>query len=73
MLPENLSLGIPARSDTNWAVQPPIMARSLKLRIQKVEELHHLCRENKGADQLRGYPAADLCLCFGMYKRQDFS
>ena len=24
--------------------------------------------ENKGADQLRGYPEADLCLCFRICK-----
>ena len=35
MLPENLSLGFLARSDTNWPLK---MARSLKFRIQKVSK-----------------------------------
>ena len=29
--------------------------------------------ENKGADQLRGYRAADLRLCFRIYKKPVFS
>ena len=37
---ENLSSGFPARSDTNWAVQLLRMARGLKFRIEKVEELY---------------------------------
>ena len=28
------------------------------------EGVYYLCSENKGADQLRGYHAADLRLCF---------
>ena len=28
-----------------------------------------MCRENKGADQLRGYHAADLRLCFHACKK----
>ena len=31
--------------------------------------MHYLCGENKGADQLRGYPIADLRLCFRMCKK----
>ena len=35
--------------------------------------LYHLCSENKGTDQLHGYRAADLCLCFFcIIKRQIF-
>ena len=51
-------------SDTNQAVQPHKMARGLKLWILEVKGWHYLCSENKGADQLRSYCAADLRLCF---------
>ena len=44
---ENLSLGFPTMSDTNWAVQPE--------RI-----LYNLCSKIKGTDQLCSYSAADL-------------
>ena len=44
------------------------MARGLKFRIYKVEGSYYLCRENKGADQLRGYPEADLRLFFRICK-----
>ena len=36
----------------------------------EVEGLYYPCSENKGADKLSGYCAADLCLCFRKYKRQ---
>ena len=40
------------------------MAGGLKFRILGVEELHCLCSENKGADQLRGSDReANLRLC----------
>ena len=61
---ENLSSGFPTRSDTNSAVQTQRMARGLKFWIYVVEGFYHLCSENKGADQLRGYREADLRLCF---------
>ena len=32
-----------------------------------------LCRENKGADQLRGHREADLRLCFRISKKPVFS
>ena len=54
----------PNRSDTNRAVQAQKRARSLTFRIQVEEELYYPNSENKGADQLRGYREADLCLCF---------
>ena len=54
----------PNRSDTNQAAQPQKQARSLKFRIKEEEELYYPSSENKGADQLRGYREADLCLCF---------
>ena len=60
--------GFPTRSDTNWAVQPHKMARGLKFQSWKVEGLYYLCSENKGADQLHGYCAADLHLCFCICK-----
>ena len=69
---ENLSSGIPTWSDTNWAVQPLKKVRSLKCRIKEVEGLYYLCSENKGADQLRSYCAADLRLCFHIFKKQGF-
>ena len=61
------------RSDTNQAVQPMKMARGLKFQICKIEGLHYLCSENKGADQLRGYREADLRLCFRICKMLVFS
>ena len=71
---DKLSSGFPTRSDTNRAVQPQKMAIGLKFQIQKVGGFHYLCSENKGADQLRGYRAADLRLCFRLLsKKQVFS
>ena len=32
-----------------------------------------MCSENKGADQLRSYRKADLCLCFRICKNLVFS
>ena len=63
----------------NRAVQPQKMARSLKFPIQEVEGLYYLCIENIAADQLcindqlHGYGAADLRLCFRICKKQIFS
>ena len=65
--------GFPTRSDTNQAVQPQKMVRSLKFRIKKVEGLYYPCSENKGADQLRGYREADQRLCFCICKKPVFS
>ena len=70
---ENLSSGFPTRSDTNLAVRPQKMARGLKFRIYVVKGLYYLCSENKDADQLRNYRAADLRLCFRICKTQVFS
>ena len=47
------------------------MARGLKVRIYKVEGVY-ACSENKGADQLRGYHAADLHLCFVHMQKAEF-
>ena len=63
----------PTLSDTNQAVQPQEMARSLKFCIREVEGLYYLCSENKGTDQLRGYREADLRLCFRICKMLVFS
>ena len=63
----------PTWSDTNQAVQLQKMARSLKFRIKKEEELYYLSSENKGADQLHGYREADLRLCFRICKYPVFS
>ena len=35
--------------------------------------MYYPCSENKGADQLRGYPEADLRLCFRICKKLVFS
>ena len=67
------SSGFPTRSDTNRAVQPQKMARGMKFRIFVVEGLYYPCSENKGADQLRMYCAADLRLCFRICKKPVFS
>ena len=61
--------GVPTRSDTNRAVQPQKNATGLKFRIDCTE----ICSESKGADQLCGYCAANLRLCFRISKRQVFS
>ena len=44
------------------------MARGLKFRIKEEEGLYYPYSKNKGADQLRGYPEADLRLCFRISK-----
>ena len=35
--------------------------------------MYYLCNENKGTDQLQGYSAAELRLCFRICKKQVFS
>ena len=64
--------GLSTRSDTNRAVQSQKMARGSKFRIKKGEGLYYICSDNKGADQLRGYRAADLRLCFRLYAKKGF-
>ena len=46
-----------------------------KLEISDLESrgIVYPCRENKGADQLRGYREADLRLCFRTCKKPVFS
>ena len=63
----------PTEFDTNQAVQQQKMARGLKFRIWEIEGLYYLYSENKGADQLRSYREADLCLCFRISKMLVFS
>ena len=58
------TMWFPNRSDINRPVQSQKRARSLKFSILVEEELYYPSRENKGADQLRGYREADLRLCF---------
>ena len=67
--------GFPTRSDANRAVDSHRrwLDSVLKFLISEVMGLYHLCSENKGADQLRNYCAADLQLCFCICKRQVFS
>ena len=55
-----------SRSITNQAVQPQKIVRGLKFQIKDVEGLYYPCSESKGADQLRGYRKADLCLFLHM-------
>ena len=66
-----MSSGFPTRSQSNRAVQPQKMARGLKFRILVVEGLYYPYNENKGADQLRSYCAADLHLCFRICKKKN--
>ena len=60
-------------SITDQTVQPQKMARGLKFWIEEVEGLYYVYRENKGVDQLHGYRAADLRLCFHICEEQVFS
>ena len=50
------------------------MVRGLKFLILEVKGLYylHVCGENKGADQLHGYPASDLRICFCIRKKTGF-
>ena len=57
-------------ADTNQAVQPQKMASGSKFWIKDVVGLYNLCSENKGADQLQGYCAADLHICLHKYIKQ---
>ena len=70
---KHLSTGFLTRSETNQAVQAPKMARGWKFWIKKVEELHNLCSENKGADQLCSFCEAYLRLCFRISRLLVFS
>ena len=79
MLPENLSLEFPTRSDTIQAVQQQKMARDLKFQVWEEEELYYLCSNKKGAYQLTEADLifcriwlVDLCLCFRICKKQVF-
>ena len=65
--------GVSTRSDTNRAVQSQKMARGLKFRTWVEERLYYPYSENKGADQLRSYRAADLRLCFRICTKPVFS
>ena len=56
------TIWVPTRSDIYRPVQAQKQARSLKFWTEE-EELYYPCNENKGADQLRSYREADLCLC----------
>ena len=69
---ENLYPGIPTRFDKNLTVRPQQMANGLKFQIKVVVGLIHCCCENKGADQLRSNHAADLRLCFRIFKKAGF-
>ena len=67
-----MSSGFPTRFDRNWASHRKKMARGLKFRSSEVEELYYLCSENEGADQLGGYHAANLWLCFRICEKAGF-
>ena len=49
------------------------MAGGLKFRIYVEEGLYYLCSENKGADQLRGYREAQICIFVFAYAKSRFS
>ena len=49
--------------------KPGFTARGLQFQISKVEGFYNLCSKNKGADQLGGYRAIDLRLCFHICKK----
>ena len=70
---KNPNSGFPTRSHTNRAVQSQKMAIGLKFWIKEEEELDYLYSVNKGADQLHGYRAADLHLCFRIMQKSRFS
>ena len=59
-------------TDTIQAVQQQKMTKGLKFQIYKVEILYYLCSQNKGTDQLWGYRAVDLRLCFRICTKQVF-
>ena len=63
-----LFAGFLTRSNTNWAVQAQKMTKGLTFLIKKVEGLYYPGSENKPADQLHDYIAADLCLFLHMQK-----
>ena len=67
------TMWILTRSNTNQAVQPLEIAKGLKFCMKEVEVLYDPSSENKGADQLRSYREADLCLCFRICKTLIFS
>ena len=52
--------------DTNQAVEPQKIIKSLTFQILKEKGSYYLWSENKGADQLCSYCIADLCLCFSI-------
>ena len=67
------TMWFPNRSDTNQAVHAQKNARDWNFWIYKVVEVFYPCSENKGADQLRSYYEADLCLCFRICRLLIFS
>ena len=70
---EILSSRFPTMSNTNQTVLSQKMASGLKVQIKEGEGLCYICSENKDADQLHCYLAADLYLCFHTCKKQVFS
>ena len=69
---DNLFSEFLTRSETNQAVQPQKMARRLKFWILEKEGLYSDYNK-KRYDQLRGFRAADLRICFRICKKQVFS
>ena len=61
----------PGLTQIRQAVQSQEMTSCLKILDIKCGGIV-LCNENEGADKLRGYHAADLRLCFRIYKKQAF-
>ena len=69
-LVRKLVFGVSNQVRHKRVVQPQKIARGLKFWIYEEEGLYYLFSENKGADQLRGYREADLCLCFRICKKK---
>ena len=63
----------PTRSDKNRAVQPQKTARDLKFWIQEVDGLHFVAKTKVLISGAGSNCAADLCLCFRIWKKQVFS
>ena len=68
----NPSSGFPTKSDKNRALKPHTVARGLKFHIYEEKGLYYIRSDNKGADQLCSYTAADLRLVFA-YAKSMFS
>ena len=51
---------------------PHKLAKGIEILDLESRGMYYLCGENKGPDQLSGYPAADLRLCFHIMQEAGF-